>query len=153
MKQRGRWQSLAARWNLKLAWFSSASHWLQWAPCDLKNSKICRWMRCQFTARLSPTNSSSLTQLYLRFDEQFRGLWQVPRRDVQNTAFSCCSLIKISGCTSSTGGVYVPCIYESYRRRLRSLLYLCYIFRALINSLVWWFCSLIVSAKRYLALA
>ena len=29
----------------------------------------------------------------------------------------------------------VPC--ESYRRRLRSLLYFCYVFRALINSLVW----------------
>ena len=32
---------------------------------------------------------------------------------------------------------------ESYRRRLRSLLlYLCYVFRALINSLVCWFCAL-----------
>ena len=31
---------------------------------------------------------------------------------------------------------------ESYRRRLRSLLlYLCYVFRALINSLVRWFCT------------
>ena len=31
---------------------------------------------------------------------------------------------------------------ESYRRRLRSLLlYLCYVFRALINSLVCWFCT------------
>ena len=28
---------------------------------------------------------------------------------------------------------------ESYSRRLRSLLYLCYVFRALINSLVCWF--------------
>ena len=31
---------------------------------------------------------------------------------------------------------------ESYIRRLRSLLlYLCYVFRALINSLVCWFCT------------
>ena len=30
---------------------------------------------------------------------------------------------------------------ESYRRRLRSLLYLRYVFRALINSLVSWFCT------------
>ena len=31
---------------------------------------------------------------------------------------------------------------ESYRRRLRSLLlYLCYVFRTLINSLVCWFCT------------
>ena len=31
---------------------------------------------------------------------------------------------------------------ESYRRRLGSLLlYLCYVFRALINSLVCWFCT------------
>ena len=31
---------------------------------------------------------------------------------------------------------------DSYRRRLRSLLlYLCYVFRALINSLVCWFCT------------
>ena len=41
-------------------------------------------------------------------------------------------------CTS--GEVYLPCIYthagESYRRRLRSLLYSCCVFRALINSLV-----------------
>jgi len=38
----------------------------------------------------------------------------------------------LRGCTS--GGVYVPC--KSYRRLLRSLLlYLCYVFRALINSL------------------
>ena len=29
---------------------------------------------------------------------------------------------------------------ESYYRRLRSLLYLCYVFRTLINSLVCWFC-------------
>ena len=52
-------------------------------------------------------------------------------------------------CTS--GGVYVPLVEfmylvftrmpgESYLRRLRSLLlYLCYVFRALINSLVCWF--------------
>ena len=63
----------------------------------------------------------------------------------------------------TSGGVYVPCIYthanteevslvefmylvftrmptESYSGRLRSLLlYLCYVFRALINSLVRWF--------------
>ena len=57
------------------------------------------------------------------------------------------------GCTS--GGVCAPCIYtedvplvefvhlvftrmpgKSYSRRLRSLLYLCYVFRVLINSLV-----------------
>ena len=42
---------------------------------------------------------------------------------------------------------HVPCIYipgESYRRRLGSLLlYLCYVFRALINSLVYWFCRLL----------
>ena len=31
---------------------------------------------------------------------------------------------------------------ESYRRRLRSLLYLCYVFRALIKCLVCWFISL-----------
>ena len=30
---------------------------------------------------------------------------------------------------------------ESYRRRLRSLLYLCDVFRALITSLVCWFCT------------
>ena len=30
---------------------------------------------------------------------------------------------------------------ESYRGWLRSLLYLCYVFWVLINSLVWWFCS------------
>ena len=47
----------------------------------------------------------------------------------------------------TSGGVYVPCEStrmpgESYRRRLRSLLlYLCYVFRALINSLVCWFRS------------
>ena len=62
--------------------------------------------------------------------------------------------LQIWGCTS--GGVYIPCIYkfedlplvefmylvftrmpsEIYRRRLRSLvLYLCYVFRPLINSL------------------
>ena len=39
-----------------------------------------------------------------------------------------------------SGGVYVPCIYthagESYCRRLRPLLYLRYVFRALINTLV-----------------
>ena len=71
------------------------------------------------------------------------------------------------GCTS--GGVYVPCIYtrakwneavplvefmypvfthvlgESYRRRRKSLLlYLCYVYRALINSLVFWFCFVVV---------
>ena len=41
---------------------------------------------------------------------------------------------------STSGGVYVPCIYThaSYRGRLGSLLlYLCYVFRALINSLVY----------------
>ena len=46
---------------------------------------------------------------------------------------------------------YVPILVfirmpgESYRRRLRSsLLYLCYVFRALITSLVCWFCSTIL---------
>ena len=44
------------------------------------------------------------------------------------------------------GGVYAPCITrmpgESYGRRLRSLfLRLCYVFRALITSLVCWFCT------------
>ena len=47
----------------------------------------------------------------------------------------------------TSGGVYVPCEStrmpgESYRRRLRSLLlYLCYVFRALINSLVCLLCT------------
>ena len=45
----------------------------------------------------------------------------------------------VRGCTS--GGVHVPCIAlipgESYYRRLRSLLlYMCYIFLVLINSLL-----------------
>ena len=44
------------------------------------------------------------------------------------------------GCTS--GGVYVPCIYTHARWELRRwprslLLYVCDVFRALINSLVW----------------
>ena len=47
------------------------------------------------------------------------------------------------GCTS--GGVYGPCFYTharwEYRRRLGSLLLSCYVFRALINSLVCWFCT------------
>ena len=47
------------------------------------------------------------------------------------------------GCTFS--GVYVPCIFtcmSGENRRLRSLLlFLCYVFRALINSLVCWFCT------------
>ena len=72
--------------------------------------------------------------------------------------------VRFWGCTS--GGVYVPCIYtharwdfedvplvefmylvftrmpgESYHRQPRSLLlYLCYLFQALINSFVCWFC-------------
>ena len=52
--------------------------------------------------------------------------------------------LNLWGCTS--GGLYVPYIYliftfmpgESYHRRLRSLLYLCYVFWMLINSLVCW---------------
>ena len=66
--------------------------------------------------------------------------------------WSLCTLYFHGGCTS--GGVYGPCIYtedvplvefmdlvftrmpgESYRRRLISLSYVCYVFRALINSL------------------
>ena len=47
-------------------------------------------------------------------------------------------------CTSDE--VYVVYVFtrmpgESYRRGLGSLLYLCYVFRALINSLVFWFCA------------
>ena len=40
----------------------------------------------------------------------------------------------------------------SYRRRLKSLLSWCYVFRALINSLVFWFCELkvfCVSRRQY----
>ena len=40
----------------------------------------------------------------------------------------------------------MPC--ESYRRRLRSLLYLCYVFRALINSLLCGFNSYLFSIKQ-----
>ena len=50
----------------------------------------------------------------------------------------------------ASGGVYVPCIYshgrwdETYHRRLRFLvLYLCDVFRVLINSLVCWYFSAI----------
>ena len=43
---------------------------------------------------------------------------------------------------------------ESYRRRLRSLLlYLCYVFRALINSLVCWYPALVLPLSSRLALA
>ena len=38
--------------------------------------------------------------------------------------------------------VFIRMPGESYCRRLRSLLYLCYVFRALINSLVCWFFTL-----------
>ena len=39
---------------------------------------------------------------------------------------------------------------DSYRRRLRSLLsYLCYVFRALINSLVCWFCLVLNKVYSY----
>ena len=33
-------------------------------------------------------------------------------------------------------GVYIPCIYTHARRLVSLLLYLCYVFRALVNSLV-----------------
>ena len=60
--------------------------------------------------------------------------------------YKLCTCIYLRGCIS--GGVYVPYIYmpgESYRRQLRSLLlYLCYVFRALMNSLVRWLCICIL---------
>ena len=67
--------------------------------------------------------------------------WTRPQALVQNQQTGELISPRNRGCPSS--GVYVPCIYTcqvSYCRQLRSLLlYLCYIFRALINTPVCWF--------------
>ena len=107
-----------------------------WTQGDKGGRGILYTYRYTVSARMTPALRWTATRATLMFQQGVMD--KVTRQCPQTTTF-----LKDVPLVEFMYLVFTRLPGESYRRRLRSLLlYLSYVFRALINSLVCWFCTI-----------